>query len=84
MSTFNEKGVNAAYPLPKPEPNPTIGASIRLSNLAYYCAETVDKMNDELRAAVEYFQSDCEDLEVNGELNEETCERLRVVHDEFS
>ena len=57
------------------------GASTRLMNLEYFAGEPTDDMTDELRQAISFFQSDCEGLEVTGELNGPTCERLLVEHD---
>ena len=57
------------------------GASARLFNLDFFAAEPTDDMTDELREAVCYFQSDCEGLEVTGELDKPTCERMLALHD---
>jgi len=57
------------------------GASTRLANLDYFAGEPTDEMTDELRDGIRYFQADNEGLEVTGELDADTCARLRVLHD---
>jgi hypothetical protein len=57
------------------------GASTRLANLDYFADDPIDEMTDELRDAISYFQGDCDGLEVTGELNGPTCNRLRHMHD---
>jgi hypothetical protein len=57
------------------------GASTRLFNLDFSSDDPTDEMTDELREAVRYFQSDCDGLEVTGELDKPTCERLVAIHD---
>ena len=58
-----------------------LGAAKRLFNLDYFTGEPTDEMTDELRDAIRYFQADNEGLEVTGELDDDTCARLRVLHE---
>jgi outer membrane protein OmpA-like peptidoglycan-associated protein len=58
-----------------------LGASIRLFNLDYFAGEPTEEMTDELREAICYFQADNEGLEVTGELDADTCAKLRVLHE---
>ena len=62
-------------------PATPLGASTRLFNLEYFFDEPTDEMTDELRDAISYFQADNEGLEVTGELDDDTCARLGVLHD---
>ena len=57
------------------------GASIRLRNLNYYRGEIVDQMTNQLEAAIRFFQSDWQELDVNGKLDGKTSEKLRSLHD---
>ncbi len=57
------------------------GASTRLFNLDFFADDPTNEMTDELREAVRYFQGDCDGLEVTGELDKPTCERLVAMHD---
>jgi len=57
------------------------GASTRLMNLEYFAAEPTDEMTDDLHEAIGFFQGDCEGLEITGELNAPTCDRLLNMHD---
>jgi hypothetical protein len=62
-------------------PATPLGASQRLHNLGYFAGEPTEEMTDDLRAAICDFQADNEGLEVTGELDTDTCARLRVQHE---
>jgi len=57
------------------------GASMRLANLNYFASDPTDEMTDELREAIDYFQSESEGLEVTGKLDGVTASRLGDLHD---
>jgi hypothetical protein len=57
------------------------GAATRLANLDYFDEEPADEMTDDLREAITSFQTDSEDLDINGELDDATSARLRCQHD---
>jgi outer membrane protein OmpA-like peptidoglycan-associated protein len=57
------------------------GASTRLENLDYFASDPTDEMTDELREAIGYFQGESEGLEVTGELDSATANRLGDLHD---
>jgi len=57
------------------------GASTRLANLDFFADEPTDDMTEELQESISYFQGDCDGLEVTGELDSPTCERLLHMHD---
>jgi hypothetical protein len=62
-------------------PGTPLGASTRLANLDYFAGEPTDQMTDDLRDAISYFESDTEGLEITGELNQLTCNKLRGLHE---
>jgi hypothetical protein len=62
-------------------PATPLGASTRLFNLDYFTGEQSDDITDELRDAIRYFQTDNDGLEVTGELDDDTCARLRSLHE---
>jgi outer membrane protein OmpA-like peptidoglycan-associated protein len=57
------------------------GASTRLANLDYFADEPTDDMTDDLHDAIGYFQGDTDGLEITGELDPATCDKLRGMHD---
>jgi len=56
-----------------------IGARKRLDNLGYRCSTQEEEVTPELKDAVAGFQKD-NDLEVNGELNDSTKDKLKEKH----
>jgi hypothetical protein len=62
-------------------PATPLGASTRLFNLDYFTGEQTDDITDELRDAIRYFQADNDELEVTGELDDDTCARLCSLHE---
>jgi len=62
-------------------PATPLGASTRLFNLDYFAGEQTDDITDELRDAIRYFQADNDELEVTGELDDDTCACLCSLHE---
>jgi len=57
------------------------GAQARLQNLGYYHGEITGEMNEDLREAVQFFQSDF-DLPVTGDLDGATHQKMLERHDQ--
>ena len=66
---------------PTISPATPLGASARLANLGYFFGEPTEEMTDEVRDALRCFESDFDDLEVTGEIEVATCNRLRALGD---
>jgi outer membrane protein OmpA-like peptidoglycan-associated protein len=62
-------------------PATPLGASTRLANLGFFAGAPTPDMTDALHAAIRYFQGDTDGLEITGELNGPTCNKLRGLHD---
>ena len=59
-----------------------LGASTRLANLGYFSGKSTEEMTDDLCESIMCFQSDYPGLDVNGELTDETCAKLREINDD--
>ncbi len=81
--TFNLGGEDEiTFPLAFGQMDPVstiVGARKRLHNLGYQCTMEEDEITPELREVIGAFQND-NDLEVNGELDDATKDKLLEVH----
>jgi hypothetical protein len=59
------------------------GVQMRLNNLGFYVGESTGKMNEATQSALAKFQG-AHNLQVSGEVNDETLKKLEEMHDHAS